>query len=179
MKTLLSALCLLALASCMSFSDKPLRGVRDSISRQLPEISLKKEFALAIGPGMFNLVDSISLNNSELSEMDHVQVAVYNVHSSGGPVDFSTLNFEDTLIAKDPRLTWETIVKVRDRDEQVWVLVGMDMKRETLEAVVVFSLQQDELVLINVDGNFNQLLEFALRPAEGHRGAPTRQSKKT
>ena len=54
---------------------------------------------------------------------------------------------------------------MRKEDEQVWVLVGMDLERDSLEAVSVFVLGNDELVSINVDGDLNRMIEFALRPA--------------
>ncbi len=58
---------------------------------------------------------------------------------------------------------------MRKEDEQVWVLVGMDLERDSLDAVSVFVLGNDELVLINVDGDLNRMIEFALRPASDQR----------
>lgn len=171
MKKLLILLGLVGLSSCMSFSDRAMRPVRDSIARQLPEIRLEKEFAVSLGSGMLNFIDLATLNQADVSSLDHVQVAVYKVFGHGAAVDFNRLNFEATLMAKDRRLTWETIVKVREPDEQVWVLVGMNLKRETLEAVAVFSLGRDELVLINVDGDIDEMLDFAMKPAERRHGA--------
>ena len=36
---------------------------------------------------------------------------------------------------------WETILKVREGGEQIWVLVGMDLERNSLDAVSVFILE--------------------------------------
>ena len=55
MKKLLILLGLVGLSSCMSFSDRSMRPVRDSIARQLPEIRLEKEFAVSLGSGMLIL----------------------------------------------------------------------------------------------------------------------------
>lgn len=170
MKKLILFLCLGSLASCMSFSDKPLRGVRNSITQQMPEIRLDKEFAVSIGGGLFNFLDVITFNEADVSEMDHVQVAVYKVDSGRRDIDFSKLNFEQTMLAKDSNLHWETIVRVRDDEEQVWVLAGMNLDRNSLDAVTVFVLDKDELVLINVDGDLHEMLDFALEPAVRHRG---------
>lgn len=171
MKSLLSIVCLLLLAGCMSFSDRAMRPVANSIREQLPEIHLEKEFALSVGDGMFNVIDLTTASAAgDLSEMDHVHVAVYKVFSSDQPVDFSALNLEQTLMTRDTRLHWETIVRVRKTDEQLWVLVGMDLQKQTLEEVAVFSLGRDELVLINVDGELEDLLRFAMQPAQEHRG---------
>lgn len=170
MKKLILFLSLGILTSCMSFSDKPLRPVRNSITQQMPEIRLEKEFAVSMGGGIFDFLDVITLNEADVSEMDHVQVAVYKVDPGRGEIDFSRLNFEQTLLEKDSSLHWETIVRVRDEGEQVWVLVGMDLQRNSLDAVTVFVLDRDQLVLINVDGDLHEMLEFALEPAVRHRG---------
>lgn len=170
MEKLILFLSLGILTSCMSFSDKPLRPVRNSITQQMPEIRLEKEFAVSMGGGIFDFLDVITLNEADVSEMDHVQVAVYKVDPGRGEIDFSRLNFEQTLLEKDSSLHWETIVRVRDEGEQVWVLVGMDLQRNSLDAVTVFVLDRDQLVLINVDGDLHEMLEFALEPAVRHRG---------
>lgn len=154
----------------MSFSDKPLRGVRNSITQQLPEIRLEKAFALSMGGGIFDFIDAITFNVADVSEMDHVQVAVYRVDSGRGDIDFSRLNFEQAVLEKDSSLHWETIVRVRGDEKQVWVLVGMNLEKNSLEAVTIFVLDKDQLVLINVDGDLHEMLEFALEPAVRHRG---------
>ncbi|NQV70267.1 MAG: DUF4252 domain-containing protein [Pseudohongiella sp.] len=170
MKNVIMLAGLLILTSCMSFSDKSLRPVRDSITQQMPEIKLEKEFAVSFGGGVFNLIDVLTLNAADVSDMDHVQVAVYKVSAGRHDLDFDDLDFEESVQAKDGDLVWETIVRVRDEGEQVWVLVGMDSERNTLEAVAVFVLEEDELVLINVDGDLDRMIEFALQPAVEHRG---------
>jgi len=35
----------------------------------------------------------VSLNEAEISELDHVQVAVYNVESGGQEIDFNEIDF--------------------------------------------------------------------------------------
>lgn len=170
MKTSLLIVLLSLLTACMSFSDRSMRPVRDAIAEQMPEISLEKEFAVSLGSGVFNFIDMIDDDaESNISEMDSVQVAVYNVLRGDGSIDFDTIDFEQTLLAKDDSLHWETIVRVRDPEEQVWVLVGMNLEKNTLDAVAVFALDKDQLVLINVDGDLEEMLEFALKPASSRR----------
>ena len=162
----------LMLANCMSFSDRPMRPVRNAITEQMPDIRLEKEMAVAIGGGMFDFLDVINVDDDvDLSEVDHLQVAIYQVHPRNGDVNFSDEVFHESLIAKDDSLTWERIVKVKEDDEQVWVFVGMNMRDEALEAVSVFVFERDELVLINMDGDLSEMLEYAFQPARGHRGA--------
>ncbi len=169
MKRILLVIILTQLAACMSFSDRPFRSSRNSIEEQVPNIRLEKEFALSIGNSMLNFLDVISLNEADISKLDHVQVAVYNVESSGQEIDFNEIDFSDTLRSRGKNLVWETIVKVREEGEQVWVLVGMDLERNSLDAVSVFVLENSELVMINVDGDFDRMIEFALQPASDSR----------
>ena len=77
-------------------------------------------------------------------------------------IDFNEIDFSDTLSSRGKNLHWETLVKVREEWEQVWVLVGMDLARNSLDAVSVFVLENSELVMINVDGDFDSMIEFVL-----------------
>ena len=80
----------------------------------MPEIRLEKEMAVAVGGGVFNFLDVINSDDVELSTVDHLQVAVYKVYPRGVEVNFSDEMFQESLLAKDPTLTWERIVKVRE-----------------------------------------------------------------
>lgn len=170
---LMLSLVSLLLTACMSFSDRPLRSVRNSIQEQMPEIRLEKEMAIALRSGMFDFLDLISQEEANLSEVEHLQVAIYEVIPRGGERNFSDEVFQRSLQEKDSSLQWERIVKVREEGEQVWVFVGMNLDEETLEAVSVFIVERDELVLINVDGDMHELLRYAFEPAKGRRGAYT------
>lgn len=169
MKKILLVIMLTQLAACISFSDRPFRSTRNSIEQQVPNISLEKEFAISLGNSMLSFLDVVSLNESDASDLDHVQVAVYNVESGGQEIDFDEVDFSDTLRSRGKNLHWETIVRVREEGEQVWVLVGMDLERNSLDAVSVFVLGNSELVMINVDGDLDSMIEFALQPASGSR----------
>jgi hypothetical protein len=170
MKTLLFCSSLIILSSCMSFTDRPFRSVRDSISQQMPDIRLEKKVGIAMGGGMFDFLDIVTFNEADLSEIDHLQVAVYSIHPRAGFVDFTDEIFQESLFAKDPDLTWDRIVKVKEEGEQVWIYVGIDTRNNSLEAISVFALENEELVLINLDGDFHNMIEFAMQPARGHRG---------
>ena len=169
MKTVLTLLILAQLTACMSFSDGSFSSTRDSLSEQMPHVTLEKEFAISFGSGLLNFLNVVALDESDISDLEHVQVAVYNVDSGGRYVDFNNIDFSETLRSRGASLHWETIVKVRDENEQVWVLVGMNIERNSLDAVSVFVLDQDELVMINVDGDLDRMIEFALRPASERR----------
>lgn len=169
MKNLLIALSMIMLAGCMSFSDRPMRPIRNAILEQNPDITLEKEIAINIGAGMFNFLDAINLDDSNLSEIDSVHMAVYKVHGREADKNFSSQTFQDALLEKDASLHWEQIVRVRDDGENVWVFAGMDMTRNTLEAISVFVMEHDELVLISVDGDIDKMMRYALESAHGRR----------
>lgn len=173
MKMLIASVLLVVVSGCMSFTDRPFRPLRDSLAAQMPEITLEKEMGVVMRSGIFDFLDVVTLNEADLSEIEHLQVAVYTIHPRGGYLDFSDVTFEESLMAKDASLTWERIVKVRDDGEQVWVYAGMNLEENLLQALSVFVLEQDELVLINMEGDLNEMLEYAMQPARGHRGIYT------
>ena len=83
MRKILILVVLMQLTACMSFSDKSFRSTRNSIVEQVPEISLEKEFALSIGNGLLGFLNVVTLDEANISDLDHLQVAVYNVVTGG------------------------------------------------------------------------------------------------
>jgi hypothetical protein len=49
------------------------------------------------------------------------------------------------------------------------VFAGLDLVRDSLEAISVFVLQQDELVLVNIGGDIDKMMIYALESAQGRR----------
>ena len=169
-KSLVTVGVLLMLSACMSFSDRAFRPVRDSLTATMPDITLEKEIGIAMGGGLFDFLDVVTFNEADLSEIDHLRVAVYTIQPRGGNIDFSDATFEASLRAKDPDLSWERIVRVREDDEQVWIYAGLNLDANMLEHLSVFVYEQDELVLIDMAGDLNDMLEYAMEPGRGHRG---------
>ena len=160
---------------CMSLSDRSFTPVMQEIATQLPELEMRKEFAMSIGSAMFNAIDVIAIGSEfDFSAVDKMQIAVYEVAYGA---DLSELDVEKSLMARDPTLSWQTVVKVREEDESTWVMVAVNETRNTIEAVSIMVLEQGELVLINVTGELQDMIEFALNPARkaggerGERGA--------
>ena len=161
---------LILLNGCMTFSDRGFAPVRAELSRQLPELELNKEFAISIGSAMFHSLDLIAIGSDiDFSDFDKVRVAVYNISFER---TVETTGIERSLAAIDPSLTWDTVVNVRERNERTWVLVGYNEDRRDVEKVSVMVLEQDELVLIHVDGDMEEIIQFAFEPVRGRRGAP-------
>ena len=93
MKNFLLVIMLTQLAACMPISDKPFRSARNSIEQQVPNIRLEKEFAISLGNSMLSFLDVVNLIEADISELDHVQVAIYNVESGGQEIDFNKIDF--------------------------------------------------------------------------------------
>lgn len=163
---LLPITCLL---SCMSINDTSMATVQTDLSRQMPQITLQKEFALNIGGGLLSLIDIVAPNDTELSQLDGVKVAVYGVSGDFLPTDLDGITFASTLKKQNSELDWEQIVRVREADEQVWVFAGMNVRRNTLEGISVFILENAKFTVITVDGRVDKMLEMALLQGRGHR----------
>ncbi len=169
-KYLMVMMLLLPLTACMSFSDRDLRPVRDALAAQFPDMRLEKEVAISMGGTMFNFLDVVTLNEADLSQVDALQVAVYTVHSRGEAVIISDETILNSLSSKDANLHWERIVRVRDEGEQVWIFAGLDLQRNRLAGLSVFVYERNELVLISLEGDLEQMLDYAMAPGRGHRG---------
>ncbi len=156
----------------MSFSDRSMRPVRDALAQQLPELELEKEFAISVGGLMFDLVDVVTVSDANISAMDRVQVAVYNVNDVGDSLaSLDSSHLEAALTAKNDDLEWDTIVRVREENEQVWIVSDMDLEDLRLKAIAVVSFEYDELVLVNVDGKLDELIRFAMDPVSNRNGS--------
>lgn len=163
------ALASLLLTSCMSFSDRSFRPVTHALQRQLPGLELEKEFSIAVGGTWFNLLDVVAVGvDFDFSKVKRFQLAVYNVAT---PLDARTLEVERSLMARDPRLSWETVVRVRKEQQQTWIMVGLNEARQRIDAVSVLVLDNEELVLINASGDFQQMLAFAFNPIKDQPGS--------
>jgi hypothetical protein len=167
-RSLLATVLLVSGTGCLSFSDRGFRPVTREISRQAPQMELRKEFAVSIGAGIINTLDLLAVGSEfDFSEVDKVQVAVYEIPHE---VEFPEFDVAESLGARDPSLSWEIVVQARDEEERTWVLMGIDHQRQTVEAVSIMVLQRGELVLIHVDGGLQEMIEFAFRPARDRRG---------
>lgn len=162
MKTSIALLCCLSLAACVSFNDDHFDSVEGSLRGQMPDISLKKEMAIGLGSGLFDLLEIVDSSEADISEVSHVRVAVYQVTPRRGHTEFSDAVFDQALRSQGTELSWERIVRVREETEQVWIFAGLNERRQMLEALTVFVLEENELVLINLNGDLGELIDYAL-----------------
>ena len=169
MKTALLLLLCLPLAACLSFNDKHFDPLESALQARMPEITLEKEMAIGLGSGLFDLVDLMDSSDADLSKINHVRVAVYEAFPRAGQYRFSDAVFSESLRSQGSHLRWERIVRVRADSEQLWIFAGLNEAEQLLEALTVFVVQDNELVLINLDGGLNELLNYALASARQHR----------
>ncbi|MCB1670181.1 MAG: hypothetical protein R3F41_16040 [Gammaproteobacteria bacterium] len=164
----LLGLVLTTVTGCVSFSDRHFDPVTRELSRQAPELEMRKEFAISIGSTLINTVDLLAVGSElDFSSLDKVQVAIYRIPLDA---DLQHVDVTSSLAELNRSLTWDTVVRVRDPGEQTWVLMGMDERRQTIRAVSLMVVQQGELVLVHVDGEMEQMIDFALRPARERQG---------
>lgn len=154
---------------CMSFNDDHFDDVEASLRAQMPDIHLEKEMAIGFGAGIFDLIDLADTSPANLSEIDHLRVAVYQITPTRGRTTFSDSVFDRALREQGADLEWERIVRVRDDGEQVWVFAGLNTRQQVLEAISVFVLEQDELVMMNLDGDLSELIDYALATGNDRR----------
>ena len=162
----------LLITGCFSTSDRAFRPVTHSINAQLPELQLTRVFSLSIGRSALALVDVVaSTGEFDFSDLDKVQIAVYET-GFANEVSLSNFNVEAALVSRDKSLNWQTIVKVRDVGEHVWIVAGINESKGRVDAISIVALENSELVLVNVDGDLLRMLEFALEPVQGRKGVP-------
>lgn len=169
MRHTLTLAMILLTTGCMSFNDDHFDGVEASLRAQMPDIHLEKEMAIGFGSGIFDLVDLADTSPANLSEIDHLRIAVYQVTALRGQKVFADAVFDRALREQGADLEWERIVRVRDDDEQVWVFAGLNTRQQILEAISVFVLDQNELVMMNLDGDLSELIDYALATGNDRR----------
>jgi len=162
--TLMAAV--LLLTGCMSFNDDYFDPVAESMEAQMPEVTLDREVGLDFGSGFFNIIDLASAGVADVSDMENLRIAIYKVSPRNGNLRFPDSVFDSALRTQGSDLEWERIVRVREEGEQVWVFAGMDLRAQMLDALCVFILERDELVLINMEGDIQQLVEYAFNTAD-------------
>ena len=73
-----------------------------------------------------------------------------------------------TITTRQQRwLEWDHIVRVSDNNAQTWIYAGMNLRRESPQALSVFARAQVEVVLIKLGGDRDSLLRYAMASARG------------
>jgi hypothetical protein len=125
-----------------------------------------KEFEFSFGSvtiGMAEIVMNFAETDEPieeiLSEINSVQVGVYNNHSNRkNGTNTDEINF---LISKMEKSGWDCIVRAYDRSDVSAVFVKMN--EEELKQLYVISISNNEIVLVEILGNLHKVIEIAIR----------------
>ena len=156
---LMGTLLVTLLTGCLY--SREIAGIRGDIEKQYPEATLEREVVFSIGSGTLGAVGWIAgrvpeeeaqMASAYLDEIDRIKVGVYNVH------DLPAL--DDVELARLKRFEkngWEVAVKSREEDQVVWVLYRDYFDR--VRDIFVLSLDQEDLVIVRIEGYLDRLLE--------------------
>lgn len=150
-------------AGCLLHSQEIAR-TRHAFERQYPAAQFDRKVAFDLSPLTMAMAGGLTRRwapetfeefGPYLRYLHRVEVGVYGVEglSAPGRVDAARL----------PVLReggWETVVRVREPGEHVWVMARPG--RQSLGAFYVVVLGEDELVMARVEGDLGRLVEYAL-----------------
>jgi hypothetical protein len=162
--TALLALGALTQARCLLHAPE-VAQTRDAFARQYPTARFERDIALDFGPAGMAMAagltrrwapEAFTFAGPYLRYTRRVQVGVYSVRDLP-PLDRS---LDIPLPGRLRTGGWETILRVRDEEEHVWVLARPD--RAFLDAFYVLVLGEEELVSVRMEGDFEKMIEFAL-----------------
>ncbi len=134
------------------------------ILEEIGPVDVKTEFQLQIGPGMISLgCFTVSFTNKKdevlkyLKDIKNVQIGVYNLYDVDRKRPIAIPGKIGRKLAQNG---YEPMVKVKERDSAVWVMTKMKGKR--IESLYVIALDRSELVLVEVQGRLERLIEKAI-----------------
>lgn len=136
--------------------------IENLIRSQIYPVRLDDDVKFSIGSlsmGVLNcFIDDEEEADAILREIKSVQVGVYKIH---GPEKTGTIsipnNVEKTLVSKG----WEPFVHVRRKNGENVLLFYRQLSEKTMSMYVI-SLEQAELVIVEVNGDLNVIMEKAI-----------------
>lgn len=172
MKTLSKILILSAFLGliCTGCTNSEFNLIERSIQHQIRPADMKTQFKCSFGPlsmstirGIVSLTDADDVAKQQLKNIRKVQVGVYELSKKDD--EAIELSVPGQVIDKLQKSGWELLVRVKERDESV-VILFKELKRGKVSLYVV-SLDYDEVVIVEVVGNLDHILDEALK--EKHR----------
>ena len=167
-KIIVSLLLLTVLLSGCFGVDRSFRQIRNYILENTHG-EFDKDFEFSIGSTGISLASvAVSFADSEepideiLSEISSIQVGIYsNKDSAKIRTDFAGLKHLTNLMEK---AGWEFIVRSVGSDELTAVFVRV--YENQLNRVFVISVNHEEMVLVEMYGNVEKVIEIAIREGE-------------
>jgi len=149
------ALLLLACCSCISF-----HGPTD-LRRDLTQatgVELERQSGVSVGPVGVMLARWFTEEEEvPLKGVRRVQVGVYEVTDSGES------GFDETRVLPPDLPGWQTVVRVQDDDENVFVM--LHEKDEKIRGILVVVMDREEWVLVRIKGKLDHMVERAMEMA--------------
>ena len=172
-RTPLTGSLLLAAALMLSgcFYSREIVRVKQDFEAQYPDAEFDRTVIVRAGPGAFRTMgwlarlapdDEVDEIGSYLHAIETVKVGVYQVHDL--PPEAAT-DVPDLPRFRDAG--WEVAVKAAEDDGVTWLLYRET--GETVRDLFLVVLEDEELVVVRLEGHLEALLERALRFAANRR----------
>lgn len=153
------------LSGCIGVN-RDFQNIRTNILASVND-EFERDVEFAVGPGLIYLAGMFVKFADEgdegiddiLSNVSRVQVGVYkrNGFERGG-FNLNYLNEVNDYLRSEG---WDYLVKSRDADELSFVYVQSE--DEDLNSIFAIALSYDELVMVEVSGNLDELIEVIIR----------------
>ena len=150
--------------------DREFRMMRNEIIDSFRETSFKRDVEFQIGMELLlpakiatNFIASDPDARAMIGKIHNIQVGVFKVQDSSERIK----PFPPKLEFRLRRRGYQPIIKVKSKDENVWVFVQMQRKR--LKGMYVIALDRDELVLVEMKGKLGELIQEAVRERDSKR----------
>lgn len=168
-KRILSVVLIFCLAAFLLpgcvFISRDFRYTKNAILSELGEAEVDTEFQLQIGSGLLSLgklVVSFADVDREtmeyLRDIRNVQVGVYKLYDIDRSKPFKIPN----KITKNlSRKGYDPIVKTSDRRSAACIFTKT--RGDRLESIYIISLEPDEIVLVEVKGRLERIIQKAIR----------------
>ena len=158
------SLFLITLTGCIGVN-RQFNEVKNKIMGELGD-DYKTEFQFSVGSAAItvsswfvDLAADEEYVDDMLREISSVQVGVYNrIEGAKYNADFSTLNSIDEEMRSNG---WKYIVRTIESDELTTIYISADPE-ELLERMYVINLSNEELVIVEVNGDLKKVISYAI-----------------
>jgi len=139
--------------------------IENAIRKEIRPARIHTDFKFSFGPASLATIRGAAGLCSEgrkaakiLAEISNVQVGVYKIENYKKTDKFQIpLNVEEKLYKSG----WESFVRVKDKDEHVNLLYK-ELKSHVCSLYII-SLERDELVIVEVCGRLEKIIEQAIK----------------
>jgi len=146
------------------FVSRDFRAMKKTILADLGTVDVETELQMQInsvlislGKGVVSMTDADREVVDYLRDIRNVQIGVYKLHD----IDRTrALKIPKPISANLSRLGYEPVVKVNERNGAAWAFTKIHQDR--IESIIIISLEPQELVLVEVKGRLERILQKAI-----------------